>query len=98
MEGSLNKLVMDDKGCTLICIWGVSPLAHVDDPARAVLCALNLRRALNKVQGTWCNIGMSSGEVFSGVVGTSGSRKEFSLLGDTANLAARIMCIAKYKK
>lgn len=29
--------------------------------------------------------------MFSGVVGTSGGRKEFSVLGDVANLAARIM-------
>jgi len=98
MGGSLNKLMMDDKGCTLVCIWGASPMAHVDDAARAVLCALNMRRALNKVQGTWCNVGIATGEVFSGVVGTSGSRKEFSCLGDTVNLAARIMCVPKKKK
>jgi len=36
-------------------------------------------------------VGISTGEVFSGVVGTSGSRKEFSVLGDYVNLAARIM-------
>ena len=27
MEGSLNKLVMDDKGSTLSCIWGMQPMA-----------------------------------------------------------------------
>ena len=27
-EGTLNKLVMDDKGSTLICIWGLPPYAH----------------------------------------------------------------------
>ena len=49
MEGSVNKLMMDDKGSTLIVIWGVSPLAHVDDPERAVLCAINIRRELYKI-------------------------------------------------
>ena len=82
---------MDDKGSTLICIWGVSPMAHVDDPERAILCAMNMRRELYKIEKTWCNIGIATGDVFSGVVGTSGSRKEFSVLGDTVNLAARIM-------
>ena len=48
-------------------------------------------RALKKVGGTYCNIGVSSGECFAGIVGTSGSRKEFSVLGDVVNLAARIM-------
>ena len=82
---------MDDKGSTLICIWGLSPFAHEDDAARAILTAMNIRRELAKIDNTWCNVGISTGEVFSGVVGTSGSRKEFSVLGDYVNLAARIM-------
>lgn len=82
---------MDDKGSTLICIWGLCPFAHEDDAARAILTAFNIRRELLKIDGTYCNVGISTGEVFSGVVGTSGSRKEFSVLGDYVNLAARIM-------
>jgi class 3 adenylate cyclase len=64
---------------------------HEDDSARAILTGMNMRRELLKIDNTWCNIGISTGEVFSGVVGTSGSRKEFSVLGDYVNLAARIM-------
>lgn len=66
-------------------------MAHTDDAQRAILTAFNLRRALKKIEKTWCNVGIASGDVFSGVVGTSGSRKEFSVLGDVVNLAARIM-------
>ena len=95
LEGSLNKLVMDDKGSTLICIWGLCPFAHEDDAARAILTAINMRRELAKIDNTWCNVGISTGEVFSGVVGTSGSRKEFSVLGDFVNLAARVMYYPK---
>lgn len=98
MEGSLNKLVMDDKGSTLICIWGLCPFSHEDDAARAILTAINIRRELLKIENTWCNVGISTGEVFSGVVGTSGSRKEFSVLGDYVNLAARIMYYPKKYK
>jgi len=50
-----------------------------------------MRRELLKVDKTWLNVGIATGDVFTGVVGTSGSRKEFSVLGDTVNLAARIM-------
>lgn len=82
---------MDDKGSTLICLWGLSPMASEDDPARAIMTAFNMRRALKAIDGVWCNVGISSGELFSGVVGTSGGRKEFSVLGDVANLAARVM-------
>ena len=95
MEGSLNKLVMDDKGSTLICVWGMLPFAHDDDAARALLAGFNMIKALNQIDNTYCNIGISSGECFSGVVGTSGSRKEFSVLGDIPNLAARIMGTVK---
>ena len=42
-------------------------------------------------------MGVSSGECFTGVTGTSGSRKEFSVLGDIVNLAARIMGSMKGK-
>ena len=54
-------------------------------------------RELRKIKGDemYCNIGISSGECFAGVVGTSGSRKEFSVLGDIVNLAARIMGYTK---
>lgn len=90
-QGSVNKLVMDDKGSTLICLWGLSPMSHDDDAARAILTAINMHKELKKIDGTYCKIGISSGEMFSGVVGTSGGRKEFSVLGDVANLAARIM-------
>ena len=91
LEGSVNKLVMDDKGSTLICIWGLCPMAHTDDPQRAILTAWNMRRELLKIENTWLNVGIATGDVFTGVVGTSGSRKEFSCLGDTVNLSARIM-------
>ena len=89
---------MDDKGSTLICIWGLCPFAHEDDAARAILTAMNMKRELMKIENTWCNVGISTGEVFSGVVGTSGSRKEFSVLGDYVNLAARIMYYPKKYK
>jgi hypothetical protein len=52
---------------------------------------MNMRKELKKIDNTWCNVGIATGDVFSGVVGTSGSRKEFSVLGDIVNLAARIM-------
>lgn len=95
MKGSLNKLVMDDKGSTLICVWGLCPMAHTDDAQRAIFTAMNMRRELMKIENTTVNVGIATGDVFSGVVGTSGSRKEFSTLGDTVNLAARIMFYPK---
>lgn len=95
-QGSVNKLVMDDKGSTLICLWGLTPMAHDDDASRAILTAIAMNNELMKIDNTLCKVGISSGEMFTGIVGTSGGRKEFSVLGDVANLAARIMGGGKY--
>ena len=38
-----------------------------------------------------CSVGIATGTVFAGVVGTSGSRREYSVLGDSVNLSARLM-------
>ena len=89
-EGSLNKLLMDDKGSTMIVIFGLHPFAHKDDGVRAVLGGITMIRELQKINCK-CAIGVTSGHVFGGVVGTSGSRREFSILGDSVNLSARFM-------
>ncbi len=89
-EGSLNKFLMDDKGSTLIVVFGLPPISHQDDAERAVFCAFSIKRELNK-QSIKCSIGISTGLVFAGVVGTSGNRREFSVIGDSVNLAARMM-------
>jgi class 3 adenylate cyclase len=96
-QGSVNKLVMDDKGSTLICLWGLTPMCHDDDAARAITCAYEMRKMLMKIEHTWLNVGVSSGEAFTGIAGTSGSRKEFTCLGDAVNLAARVMYWPKTK-
>ena len=99
-QGSLNKLLMDDKGSTLIVIFGLPPMAHQDDPVRATLTAIDLIKDLKAIECA-CSIGITTGLVFAGVVGTSGSRREYSILGDSVNLAARLMqaaCGEKQKK
>lgn len=89
-QGSLNKLLMDDKGSTLIVVFGFPPLSHQDDPIRAILTGLSLVKELGILKCV-CSVGIATGTVFAGVIGTSGSRREYSVLGDSVNLAARLM-------
>ncbi|EAR83243.2 PH domain protein (macronuclear) [Tetrahymena thermophila SB210] len=89
-EGSLNKFLMDDKGSTLIVVFGLPPITHQDDAVRAVLCSYAIKNQLRK-QSCKCSIGIGTGLVFAGVVGTSGNRREYSVIGDSVNLSARIM-------
>lgn len=45
-EGSINKFLMDDKGSTLIAVFGLPPLAHTNDVRRwraLLLCVFHLR-------------------------------------------------------
>ena len=88
-EGSLNKFLMDDKGSTLIAVFGLPPLAHEDDSVRGVLSALAICAKLYKL-GLVPAVGVTTGMAFCGVVGARG-RREYSVLGDTVNLAARLM-------
>jgi class 3 adenylate cyclase len=89
-EGSLNKFLMDDKGSTMIVVFGLPPASHQDDAVRAVLCSFALQNEL-KAMSVRLSIGIASGLVFAGVVGTSGNRREYSVIGDSVNLSARIM-------
>ena len=99
-QGSLNKFLMDDKGSTLMVVFGLYPMAHQDDPVRAVLTAMSLVSDLKPIKCS-CSVGVTTGMVFAGVVGTSGNRREYSVLGDSVNLSARFMqaaCQEKEKK
>jgi class 3 adenylate cyclase len=88
-EGSLNKFLMDDKGSTVVAVFGLPPLAHEDDSVRAVLSSLMIMKKLNELN-LFPSIGVTTGAAFCGVVGGR-VRREYTVLGDTVNLAARLM-------
>jgi len=94
-EGSINKLSVDDKGVSLLAALGLPPLAHNDDPVRAVLAAMDMQKILSEL-GWQCAIGISSGRVFCGTIGDE-RRREYTLMGDSVNLAARLMQASKGK-
>ena len=95
-QGSLNKFLMDDKGSVLLVAWGLPPLSNHDDSLRAVLTGINLIEELKNYKSEkWgvcgAKIGISTGYCFSGVCGNIGNRREYSVLGEIVNLAARYM-------
>jgi adenylate cyclase 10 len=81
---------MTSMGSNLIIVFGLPPMSHQDDPTRSILTSLALKALLS----VKCSIGIATGTVYSGVVGTSGSRREYSVLGESVNLASKLMQLA----
>ncbi len=96
-EGRLNRVITGDKGSLLHIIFG-APVTHEDDEERAVRCALDLQRVAADHDRlpfiTDQRIGIASGYVFAGDVGSE-RRREYTVMGDVVNLSARLMQAAE---
>jgi class 3 adenylate cyclase/predicted ATPase len=99
--GIINKVDTYVVGYRIMALFG-APVAHEDDPARAVQAALEMQAAmaaftdLSTSAGRFTlqqRIGVNTGYVFAGNLG-SALRQEYSVMGDEVNLAARLMGIA----
>jgi tetratricopeptide (TPR) repeat protein len=88
-EGALLQLTIGDKGSYLYATFG-APLAHADDPARAVGAALELRWPPSDLAYiTNIQIGIAGGRARAGAYG--GTTRTYGVQGDAVNLAARLM-------
>ena len=92
-EGTVARLMGDG----LLAFFG-APIAHEDDPQRAVLAGLDIVSAVHgyspKIEQQWglsldVRVGINTGLVVVGAVG-SDLRLEYTALGDAINLAARM--------
>ncbi len=88
-EGTLYQFLMDDKGLTAVCAFGLPPQAHENDPRRAVEAGIAMRDELAS-RGVSTSAGIATGTVFCGVYG-SASRRQYTTLGSIINLSARLM-------
>ncbi|MBA2245893.1 MAG: AAA family ATPase [Gemmatimonadetes bacterium] len=88
-QGALADVIVDDKGCVLIVVFGVPPFVHEDDAVRGVRAAMALQTALQEA-GHRTAIGLATGRAFCGAIG-SDLRREYTVLGEAVNLAARLM-------
>ncbi len=93
-EGSLRQFIMDDKGTTLIGVFGLYPFSHENDALLATRCALEMQTRLQDAEIV-ASIGVTTGSVYSGSVG-SYKRNEYAVVGDIVNLSARLM-VAGFK-
>ncbi len=88
--GTVDKFLGD----AIMALFG-APVAHEDDPDRALYAALEMMAeitALDAEQGSrlGLHIGVDAGTVVAGHVGTS-TRQEYSVIGDAVNMARRLV-------
>ncbi|MDO8475150.1 MAG: adenylate/guanylate cyclase domain-containing protein [Candidatus Rokubacteria bacterium] len=97
-EGTINQYTGDG----VMALFG-APIAHEDGPRRAVHAALGIQRALRdygeelKAQGgpeLQMRIGINTGLVVVGRIGDD-LRMDYTAVGDTTNLAARMQQVAR---
>ncbi|OJT17482.1 hypothetical protein BO221_46095 [Archangium sp. Cb G35] len=96
--GIIDKFIGD----CVMAVWG-SPQSHPDDALRAVQAAEDLRRWLDVGNRRWrarwgieiqLAIGIHTGPAVAGNVGSE-KRMEYTVIGDTVNVAARIESMAQ---
>jgi adenylate cyclase len=96
-DGTLDKFMGD----AVMAQWG-APLASDHDPDRAMKAAVEMMRALKKLNTKWrsegrpqlqIGIGLNYGEAFAGNIGSE-RRLEFTVIGDTVNTASRLCSAA----
>ncbi len=100
-EGNAQKFIGD----AILAAWGdTHSSGHAEDCRRAVVAALKMRTVLSALNTQWhgradritisIGVGINHGSVVTGEVGHS-ERREFTVLGDGVNFAARLESATK---
>ena len=92
-EGHLDKFIGD----AVMVVFG-TPIRHLNDEERAVRAAIEMNQRFQSLKHKWLhegypkieiNIGINTGEVVAGNVGSS-KKLAYTVIGDSVNMAARI--------
>ena len=92
-NGVINKFIGD----AVMAIFG-EPIQDINHPQNAVKCAYEMLKKVEYLREKWLyegkpkieiGVGINTGEVFIGNIGSE-TRMEYTVIGDTVNLASRI--------
>ena len=88
--GTIDKHIGD----AVMAVFG-APVAHTDDPERSLRAALAIHNAVGELEPSLAgHIGVASGQVVASATG-SAAHQEYTVTGDSVNLAARLTDLAK---
>ena len=97
-EGTLEKYIGD----ALMAVWG-APVPHPDDVDRAVRAAVEMQRALARLNARWraqgrpelnIHVGLNTGQVAAGNIGSE-QYLQYATIGDATNVASRVCAAAR---
>ena len=93
-EGTVEKFIGDE----IMAIFG-APVAHENDPERALRTALEMMEEMVKFNADrnldmGIHIGVNTGMVIAGGIGSEG-QQQYGVMGDTVNLAKRLEEVAQ---
>jgi adenylate cyclase len=97
-DGFVEKFVGD----AVMAVFG-APVAHEDDPVRALAAALAMQQGMAELAARWAarlgrsvqlHIGVHTGPVVAGHLGT-GAGSAYAVTGDTVNTTARLLSAAE---
>lgn len=100
-NGVINKFIGD----AVMALFG-EPIQDDNHPQNAVKCAYEMLKKVEYLREKWLfegkpkfeiGVGINTGEVFIGNIGTE-NRMEYTVIGDTVNLASRIESYNKVYK
>lgn len=92
-EGYVDKFIGD----AIMAVFG-APIAHEDDPERALRAALDMRARIAQLNRTWqprfgralsLHVGINTGTVIAGDI-SAGRRNSYTVTGDAVNVASRL--------
>ncbi len=98
-EGTLDKFVGDE----IMAFWG-APLDQPNHAELAVKCALNMSDRLEELQAKWRaegkepldnGIGINTGDVLVGNIGSADKKMDYTIIGDHVNLGARVETLTR---
>ncbi|KAJ3417593.1 hypothetical protein HDV05_000050 [Chytridiales sp. JEL 0842] len=92
--GTFQQYSIDDKGQTMLAVFGLPPYTHANEPLEATKAVASFYSELANNDISGIATGMSAGPILFSEVGTD-YRREAGLLGEVFNTAARLMSLSK---
>ncbi|KAI7854568.1 hypothetical protein BDC45DRAFT_508695 [Circinella umbellata] len=98
-EGVLQQFAIDDKGATLLCVFGLPPFSHEREAVFAAKAAIDIREQLRKSNLADFAISLATGVIFNAVVPQGNPfRRDPGIAGDVIILAVRMLKFPFSKK